>query len=105
MNSQHFYKLLDERIEKMKATLVSKGDEYSTDGDKLYNFKQAGIVNGVTQEEALWYMMTKHLVSVQDMVFGVKPKSVKLVDEKIGDLINYLVLLEAIFREELGDGQ
>ena len=49
-------------------------------------------------EEVLWSYMTKHLVSLKDIVTegGAKPQ---VVSEKIGDVINYLILLEAMINK------
>jgi hypothetical protein len=54
-------------------------------------------------QEALWGMALKHLISVMDLVAGRLPASKATVDEKVGDLINYLILLEAVFAEGRDD--
>ena len=54
-------------------------------------------------ETALAGMMCKYTVSVYDMLKGVeegKHYPVELWDEKIGDSINYLLLLAAMIRED-----
>ena len=58
-------------------------------------------MNNETVAEALWGMNSKHIVSVIDMVEGKLPINERNINEKIGDSINYLILLEAIFRENL----
>jgi len=102
MKPKEFEKLLERRIKLTRAVLSSKSDEYSKDSDKLYNFKRAGELYRKSPIEALIGMKAKHDVSVIDMIEkaqkGIKPSS-KLVDEKIGDSINYLILLEALLRE------
>ena len=45
-------------------------------------------------------MAQKHLVSVMDLVHGKLKSEPVMVDEKIGDMINYLILLEAVLKEE-----
>ena len=82
----------------------SKNEEYSRNNDKLHNFKRAGELLGCTPHEALIGMWSKHLVSIMDIVsdyaeFGKIPDG-KLLDEKFTDAINYLHLLETLFREE-----
>ena len=80
-----------------------KNAEYSRNDDKLHNFKRAGALLGVTPHEALVGMWSKHLVSILDMVndFAASGKipSSATIDEKITDAINYLHLLEGLFRE------
>ena len=44
--------------------------------------------------------MTKHLVSIKDIVADNKPVDATVVSEKIGDVINYLILLEAMLNEQ-----
>ena len=48
-------------------------------------------------------MLVKHLVSLFDIVdnWQRKQASVEMIDEKIGDTINYCVLLEALLKEKL----
>jgi hypothetical protein len=43
--------------------------------------------------------MTKHLVSIKDIVSDNVPITDQLVSEKIGDVINYLILLEAMLNQ------
>jgi len=47
-------------------------------------------------------MWTKHLVSVIDMIFDfpAEPEE-SVINEKIGDSINYLILLEALLKENV----
>ncbi|HSH25907.1 MAG TPA: hypothetical protein VLA13_10280 [Massilibacterium sp.] len=45
-------------------------------------------------------MATKHLVSVIDMVESNEVHDPEYIDEKIGDMINYLILLEGILKEQ-----
>ena len=60
---------------------------------------------GGSREKALIGMLAKHLVSVLDMVdsFGKEDlPTTSFIDEKIGDSINYLILLEAMLKEDSG---
>ena len=103
MNNEIFERLLDERINKCRDTLVVKAKEYATE-DRLHNFKVAAELQGCTPVKALAGMMCKHTVSVYDLIneFEAGNKiSMKLWDEKIGDSINYLLLLNALVNEDL----
>ena len=100
MKTSTFEKLLGRRLDKIRGTLGSKAKEYATDGDRLHNFKAAGRMNGESPSKALWGMATKHLVSVVDMVQGRTEPTEAMVDEKVGDMINYLILLEAVFADQ-----
>jgi hypothetical protein len=103
MTNIEFEKLLAERLEKTRKVLGVKRAEYSSEKDRLHNFKSSAELQmatcATTPVRELWGMAKKHIISVQDMVFShEKPSNVK-IDEKIGDTINYLILLEALFKE------
>jgi hypothetical protein len=99
MNSHDFDIILSERIIAIKKTLGSKAKEYAI-GDRLYNFKRAAEILRTTPQKALVGMFVKHLVSVMDLIEGSIEPTEYMVNEKIGDAINYLILLEAIFKEQ-----
>jgi hypothetical protein len=91
--------MLERRIEMTVKVLDQKSAEYSTADDKLHNFKKAANLTGQKTAQACLGMMVKHLVSVVDIVSDPSKFSIDQISEKIGDSINYLILLEAILRE------
>lgn len=80
-------------IDKCMRVLKEKAEGYSTDEDVLHNFRVAAGLQGCSVTQALAGMMTKHTVSVYDMVNSGQSYAPAVWDEKIGDLINYLLLL------------
>lgn len=96
--------ILDRRMDLTRSVLSSKAAEYATE-DRLHNFKRAAELQGTTPMKALIGMWTKHVVSVLDIVDKhAKDGSVPLqsrVDEKIGDAVNYLILLEGLLYEAM----
>ena len=54
-----------------------------------------------TPEKALVGMWTKHIISILDIVDGLDKKlvPVEMIEEKIGDAVNYLILLEAMLKD------
>ena len=100
MDNEQFDKLVDRRVGKIRKVLSSKGEEYGRE-DMLHNFKIAGKMLQCSPERALLGMKIKHDVSVADLVNFPKTVTPYLIDEKIGDAINYLVLLEALLKEGL----
>jgi hypothetical protein len=104
VSEQFFTNVLEERLVQTKNILGVKAKEYVRNGDRLHNFNVASITNKETREKALWGMATKHLVSIMDIVEDTKsgklPKE-ETVDEKIGDMINYLVLLEVSLKQNI----
>lgn len=101
MNDQEFSDLLETRLEKTRHTLAKKAAEYAR-GDRLSNFKRAAAAIGHTPEQVLLGMWFKHVISIIDLVNdsaqGV-PVPSTMWDEKIGDAVNYLILLEGLVKE------
>jgi hypothetical protein len=104
MNTQEFDKILNERLFKIKEVLANKAKEYSSDKDRLHNFKEASKFLNCTPEKALLGFLTKHLVSVIDMINNSNViYDEAIINEKIGDCINYFILLEALMKEHILD--
>lgn len=103
MKNEEFEKLLENRLESIRYVLGVKAKEYVREGNRLHNFDRGSKISGKTREEVLWNgFALKHLVSVFDLIDDVTKGNIpskELVDEKIGDLINYLILLEACFQK------
>lgn len=102
MNNSTFNKVTEERLQACIDVMCKKSNEYSTDNDKLHNFKVAGALQGCSDIKALGGMMCKHTVSVYDLINDFeagKDISIDLWNEKIGDSINYLLLLNAMIIE------
>lgn len=97
---ERFDALLKRRLKKTQDTLQSKAAMYASANNRLHNFDVAARVLNCTPEQALEGMMMKHFVSVLDLVQWTETQpqriTTSLVDEKIGDTINYLILLEAL---------
>lgn len=100
-----FSEVVDERINNIIDTLRDKAIEYSGSGDRFHNFNVGARIIGSTPEEALRGMMMKHLVSVFDLIDWATYEDDRLtevmIDEKIGDLINYLILLEGMLKRRM----
>lgn len=96
-----FDNLIERRLEKIRFTLTKKAQEYATSNDRFHNFKVAAQIENTTPEKALKGMMVKHEVSVKDLIEGRGDITAALIDEKIGDNINYLILLEGLLKEKL----
>lgn len=101
MKAEQFDKIVENRCISIKQVLASKAKEYAK-GDRLWNFKRAARVSEISPELALKGMLMKHLVSVFDMVDeagqGIFHPDA-FIDEKLGDLVNYCILLEALLKE------
>jgi hypothetical protein len=102
MTREDFTKRVEKRIDLVRQTLLTKHKEYAKDDNVFRNFDEAagGLSLHSTSAEVLWSYMTKHLVSIKDIVSDNVPVENKVVSEKIGDVINYLILLEAMLNEK-----
>jgi len=91
-------------LKKIEQTLGQKAKEYAAEGDKLHNFNVGARITGQTREKVLWGFALKHYISFLDILENLdkgKLPTETMVDEKIGDLINYLVLVEASIKDKL----
>lgn len=105
MEYKRFNEVLETTVNKCIDTLSIKSNEYATE-DRLHNFKVAAEIQNCTPITALAGMMAKHTVSVYDLIQRQENGFVvsrEMWDEKIGDSINYLILLSALVQEKFDE--
>jgi len=78
--------------------LNKKGKEYSGHDDALSHFKEAAKDLGLTELQVLSVFMRKHMRAVMSFVKEGKTES-ESIEERITDLINYLILMKALLHE------
>jgi hypothetical protein len=100
MRKEMFDLVVDMFQENITDVLRAKGEEYSSDTDRLHNFKVAARKSGMSPCHALLGMDMKHQVSIEDMVDGRLTVTLERVKEKVGDHINYMILLAALLLED-----
>ena len=98
---RQFEIVLQERIKKIQETLVEKAKQYQRNDDRYHNFRKAAASTGKPPEQCLWGFCLKHIVALDDYINDLPDKRMpqEQWDEKIGDIINYLILLEAMTKE------
>ncbi len=106
MNNERFNEIVESRIKKIRKILKAKGEEYSSEDNRLHNFEVAARKGDCSPEKALQGMDMKHVVSIQDIIdkcelYDNPELKLKHIEEKIGDHINYMILLEAILNERI----
>ena len=102
MTPEAFNKIVQARLKDIQSRLVFKQKHYARGDDRLHNFKRAANFTRQCEEKALLGMLTKQLVSIYDMVDDLENEvsnPIELWDERIGDAIAYLILLEALVKE------
>jgi len=104
MLHKEFEILVHNRLSSCVEVLCSKDKEYSSADDRFHNFKKAGRLKDQDPIQALDGMWLKHRVSSDDMVERMiaDPLYVPdrgLVADKLGDSINYTLLLEGLIED------
>lgn len=99
MNNKEFEKVVDEQLFLCKNVLCDKSKEYDFGDDRLHSFKVAANLLKTTPEEALLGYLTKHIMSIYDMVPEVNNFTYEKFSEKITDAMNYLLLLKGLLYE------
>lgn len=103
MTAEKFNEIFEETIEKSRKVLGAKKAEYTPELDRLSNFKTAADLIHTTPEKALGGMLVKHIVSVFDYIDRQTQGenfTMNQWDEKIIDVINYMILLRALLIEQ-----
>lgn len=102
MTYQEFEKCFEARVDLCRRVLVGKNQEYARGDDKLHNFKEAAAMESESPEQALRGMLLKHWQSLRDLCNDLDKGQfhpISLWDEKLGDGLNYLFLLNALVKE------
>lgn len=103
MTQEKFNVFAKNFVKQTTSVLYAKGKSYALNrDDRLEHFKRAAEYLSTTPKEACLAQLTKHLISIRDMVCANDGTvfSPEQWDEKIGDAINYLVLLRALVIDE-----
>ena len=102
MENKEFNEIVVARMDQVRSTLLAKADEYAR-GDRLSNFKQiAGLLNCIP-EQALIGLVSKHIIALVDFIndkANDRAQPYARWDEKIGDIIAYMILLDAMVQEK-----
>lgn len=98
MQTPKFNEIMNAQIDRCEDILIVKAREYAP-VDRLHNFRAAAMLQGTTTTKALAGMMSKHTVSIYDMIETEQPYPEEVWNEKITDHMNYLILLRALVEE------
>jgi hypothetical protein len=103
---QFVEEVVQRRVQLIKEILDQKNSEYADKEDVFKAFTESLPLSfHDTKQAVAWEFMVKHLQSIK-MIIEAKAKSGKLpnekmLEEKIGDAINYLILIEGMFKEDM----
>lgn len=104
MKEFNFDEAVKSTVDTCLNTLVVKGREYRRNGNPFHNFDKGSEVTGRSREDVIWGMALKHFISVQDIKNDMKSNILptkEVLDEKYGDLINYLLIEKASILERI----
>lgn len=107
MDNEKFKTVVQDRMQKTIDTLIAKASEYAR-GDRLSNFKKIAAFRQKSPEDVLFSLVAKHIAALDDFIQDIdrgQVQSLNRWDEKIGDIIAYMVLLDAMVRERITSEQ
>jgi len=96
MTKEQFVAIVLEANDRRLQLLERKGKEYTSDNDRLRQFKKTGVMESKLPTETLFSMADKHITSIADMVKVPDEYTVRQWRSKLDDLRNYCDLLEAL---------
>jgi hypothetical protein len=100
MIKENFDILVNKRLAECKKVLAAKTDTYASEEDRLHNFKLGAILVRQTPAQYALELATKHIVAIADKIVNKEVMTPAFVTEKIGDTINYMLLIEALNKEK-----
>lgn len=100
MNTDKFNSLVAELDSYSEQTLNQKNARYSSDVDRLHNFRAGADIAGGTPAQTCWGYLTKHLVALRDMVQTDDFSDRDDFLEKCQDTINYIRILWCIGNDD-----
>lgn len=107
---QFVEEVVQRRIQLITDVLQSKNNEYANQEDVFKAFTEALPLSfHDTKQAVAWEFMVKHLqaikVIIEEKAKKGKLPDEKLLEEKIGDAINYLILIEGMFKDDMIPGK
>jgi len=100
MNGEVLGDIVEVQIKRSTDLLAKKNGNYNAGEDKLRLFGIAADLQSETRAQALAGFMSKHTISLYDMIHSGASYTEEEWNEKITDHINYLLLLRAIVEED-----
>jgi hypothetical protein len=101
---QQFDDSIKETIDSCIKTLIIKGKEYRRNNNPFHNFEVGSRITNQSREDIIWSFAIKHFISIQDIKNDLKNgiiPSKEILDEKYGDLINYLLIEKASILDKI----
>jgi hypothetical protein len=97
---KQFQEVVLRRIKQIIATLEQKSKDYAANGDLCANFKKIAAAESRTPEQSLLTLVLKHVISLTKFTHDVPCPVYSRWEEKIGDIITYMFLLDSLLQEQ-----
>ena len=102
MKFNEFERIANGLLNNAKTTLISKNKEYADTTDVFHNFDVArDILQHLDVSSPAGSGMAfavKHLVSIIDIINNPSKFNDEIINEKFGDMINYLILIRGMLK-------
>lgn len=95
MDNKRFNEIFEDTIQKSRDVLCYKSQEYDR-GDRFSAFKYGAELQRTTPERVLLGYLSKHLVSLVDLITDDEVHGMELIDAKVIDILNYVILYRAM---------
>lgn len=98
MDNKTFNEIFEDTWKKSSDLIAYKGQEYDR-GDRFSAFKYGAQLQRTTPERVLLGYLSKHLISLVDLITDDSAHGMELIDAKCIDIINYIILYRAMCYE------
>ncbi len=88
------------RLDKTRKVLTEKAKQYAQNG-RLGNFHDIAGFMDVTPLQACLGLVSKHIIALKDFINNPDEVPAEQWDEKIGEIIAYMCLMDALVFEDL----
>ena len=104
MNLDKFNLLLEGIFRRTESTFNKKRNEYAHDKDVFKSLKNGvGFSFHDEPEQVAYEYLCKHLESIQSILKKLPEETPRyeIINEKFGDAINYLIIIEGLLKERV----
>jgi hypothetical protein len=100
MNQKKQEYIFNEITEKMRAIMLSKGNDYANE-DRLSNFKLAGSSCGLTPEQNCLSLIATKVARLGVLLKEKSEPNNESIEDSLVDMANYTLLLIMILKDEV----
>lgn len=104
MQLSKFKLLLEGIFNRTESMFKTKRGEYANDHDVFKSFKNGvGFSMHNEPEQVAYEYLCKHLESIQSIIKKLPEEAPRyeVINEKFGDAINYLIIIEGLLKERM----